>query len=214
MLIRGLPILTGLAPLVGINLAYWIGVDAGVLPSCIPYLDGCTSVSATGRYPPGDRLFRAVMLPQAVLLAVTWYLAMAWLRSLAPHSKAPGAVLAFGLLGAAALIIYVSYLGSKEPLYEFMRRFGIYIYFLATGLAQLILTLALERSRWRQAMLWVVITPWILGLANFAQKALRADPGMAENAIEWIVSVFMQVWFVLLYVGWRKTGFRVAVTTG
>jgi len=213
MLVRGLPLLTGLLPLLGINLAYWIGADAGVLPSCIPYLDGCTSISAAGRYPPGDRLFRAVMLPQAVLLGVTWYLAMAWLRSLAPHSKAPRAVLAFGLLGAAALIIYVSYLGSKEPLYEFMRRFGIYIYFLATGLAQLILTLALERSRWRQAMLWVVITPWILGLANFAQKALRADPDMAENAIEWIVSVLMQVWFMLLYVGWRKTGFRVAVTT-
>lgn len=213
MLIRGLPIATGLLPLVGINLAYWIGVDAGILPSCIPYLDGCTSISATGRYPPGDRLFRAVMLPQAVLLGVTWYLAMAWLRSLAPHSKAPRPVLAFGLAGAAALIIYVSNLGSNEPLYEFMRRFGIYIYFLATGLAQLILTLALERSRWRQAMLWVVITPWILGLANFAQKALRADPDMAENAIEWIVSVLMQVWFMLLYVGWRKTGFRVAVTT-
>lgn len=213
MLVRGLPLLTGLLPLLGINLAYWIGVDAGVLPSCIPYLDGCTSISATGRYPPGDRLFRAVMLPQAVLLGVTWYLAVAWLRSLAPHSKAPRVVLAFGLLGAAALIIYVSYLGSKEPLYEFMRRFGIYIYFLATGLAQLILTFALERSRWRQAMLWVVITPWILGLANFAQKALRADPDMAENAIEWIVSVLMQVWFMLLYVGWRKTGFRVAVTT-
>lgn len=213
MLIRGLPLVTGVLPLVGINLAYWIGVDAGILPSCIPYLDGCTSISATGRYPPGDRLFRAVMLPQAVLLAVTWYLAATWLRSLAPNSKGPRAVLVFGLVGAAALIIYVSYLGTKEPLYEFMRRFGIYIYFLATGLAQLILTLSLERSRWRQAMLWVVVTPWILGLANFAHKALRDDTRMMENTIEWVVSVLMQVWFLLLYVGWRKTGFRIAVTT-
>ena len=213
MLIRGLPLVTGLAPLVGINLAYWIGVDAGILPSCIPYLDGCTSVSATGRYPPGDRLFRAVMLPQSILLAATWYLAAAWLRSLVPGSKGPRAVLVFGLLGAAALIIYVTYLGSKVPVYEFMRRFGIYVYFLATGVAQLVLTLTLKRSGWRQAMLWVVITPWIMGLANFAQKALRADPDRAENAIEWIVSVLMQVWFMLLYVGWRKTGFRVAVST-
>lgn len=213
MLIRGLPILTALLPLVGINIAYWIGVDAGILPSCIPYLDGCTSISATGRYPPGDRLFRAVMLPQSVLLAATWIFAAAWLRSLAPESKAPRPVLIFGLLGAVALIIYVTYLGTKEPLYEFMRRFGIYVYFLATGVAQLVLTLALKRSSWRQAMLWVVITPWIMGLANFAQKALRADPDMMENVIEWVVSVLMQVWFLLLYVGWRKTGFRVAVTT-
>lgn len=213
MLIRGLPVLTGLMPLVGINLAYWIGVDAGILPSCIPYLDGCTSISATGRYPPGDRLFRAVMLPQSVLLAATWVFAAEWLKILVPDSKAPRSVLVFGLLGALALILYVSYLGTKEPFYELMRRFGIYIYFLGTGIAQLVLTLALKRSQWRQAMLWVVAIPWLLGLANFAQKALRADPDMMENVIEWVVSVLMQVWFLLLYVGWRKTSFRVAVTT-
>lgn len=213
MLIRGLPILTGLLPLAGVNIAYWIGVDAGILPSCIPYLDGCTSISATGRYAPGDRLFRAVMLPQSVLLAATWVFAAAWLRSLAPESKAPRAVLVFGLLGALALILYVSYLGTKEPFYELMRRFGIYIYFLGSGIAQLVLTLALKPSRWRQAMLWVVVIPWLLGLANFAQKALRADPDMMENVIEWVVSLLMQVWFLLLYVGWRKTDFRVAVTT-
>jgi len=213
MLIRGLPLVAGLLPLAGINLAYWIGVDAGILPSCIPYLEGCTSISATGRYPPGDRLFRAVMLPQAVLLAATWYFAAHWLRSLAPQSKAPRAVVVFGMVGAVALILYVTYLGTKEPFYELMRRFGIYIYFLGTGIAQIVLTLALERSRWRQAMLWVVVTPWLLGLANFVQKALRTDPDMMENTIEWVVSLLMQVWFLLLYVGWRKTGFRVAVTT-
>jgi len=214
MLIRGVLLVTGLAPIIGVNLAYWIGADAGVIPSCIPYLDGCTSISAAGRYPPGDRLFRAVMLPQSVFLAVTWYLAVAWLRSLAPNSRAPTAVLVSGLVGAAALILYVSYLGTKEPFYELMRRFGIYFYFLGTGVAQIVLTLALPRSRWRNAMLWVVAIPWVLGLANFAQKAILADPDPVENAIEWIVSVLMHVWFLLLYVGWRKTRFRVSVMTG
>ena len=214
MVIRGLPLVTGLVPLIGINLAYWIGVNADVLPSCIPYFDGCTSISATGRYPPADRLFRAIMLPQAVLLAVTWSFAVLWLRSLAPQSKAAIPALIFGLIGAAALILYVSYLGTKEPFYELMRRFGIYLYFLGTAVAQMILTLGLERSRLRQSMLWIVAVPWLLGLANFAQKALRENPDRMENIIEWIVSVFMQVWFVLLYVAWRKTNFRVSVRTG
>ncbi len=213
MLIRGLPILTGLLPLVGINLAYWVGVDAGILPSCIPYLEGCTSVSATGRYPPGDRLFRAVMLPQSVLLAVTWVFAAAWLKSLAPHSKAPRAVLVFGLIGAVALILYVSYLGTKEPFYELMRRFGIYFYFLGSGIAQLVLTLALKRSSWRQVMLWMVIIPWLLGLTHLAQKALGVEPEGMDNTLEWIVAALMQIWFLLLYVGWRRTGFRIAVST-
>lgn len=214
MLVRGLPLVTGLVPLVGINLAYWIGVDSDVIPACIPYIDGCTSISATGRYPPGDRLFRAVMLPQAVLLAVTWYFAASWLRSLSPQSKAATPALVFGLVGAAALILYVSFLGTKEPFYEFMRRFGIYLYFLGTGIAQIVLTLGLEDSRWRRAMLWVLAVPWALGLLNFAQKAVRDDSRGLENAIEWIVSVFLQVWFLLLYVGWRRTNFRVTVRTG
>ena len=213
MVVRALPIVTGLAPLIGINLAYWIGVNADVLPSCIPYIDGCTSISATGRYPPADRLFRAVMLPQAALLAVTWYFAVLWLRSLSPGSRAATPALVFGLIGALALILYVSYLGTKEPFYELMRRFGIYFYFLGTAVGQMILTLGLKRSRLRQAMLTIVAVPWILGLANFAQKALRADPDMMENTIEWIVSVFMQIWFLLLYVGWRKTGFDLTVRT-
>jgi hypothetical protein len=214
MVIRGLPLVTGLVPLIGINLAYWIGVNADVLPSCIPYFDGCTSISATGRYPPGDRLFRAIMLPQAVLLAVTWSFAVLWLRSLSPQSKAAIPALIFGLTGAAALILYVSYLGTKEPFYELMRRFGIYLYFLGTAVAQMILTLGLARSRVRQSMLWIVAVPWLLGLVNFAQKTLRENPDRMENIIEWIVSVFMQIWFVLLYVAWRKTKFTVSVGTG
>lgn len=213
-MIRALPLLTGIVPLIGINLAYWIGVNADILPSCIPYIEGCTSISATGRYPPGDRLFRAVMLPQSVLLAGTWYFAALWLRSLSPRSKAATPALVCGLVGAAALIVYVGYLGSKEPIYELMRRFGIYFYFLGTAIGQMILTLALARSRLRQAMLWIVAVPWILGLANFAQKALRADPGMMENTIEWVVSVFIQIWFLLLYVSWRRTDFGVSVRTG
>lgn len=213
-MIRALPLLTGIVPLIGINLAYWIGVNADILPSCIPYIEGCTSISATGRYPPGDRLFRAVMLPQSVLLAGTWYFAALWLRSLSPRSKAATPALVCGLVGAGALIVYVGYLGSKEPIYELMRRFGIYFYFLGTAIGQMILTLALARSRLRQAMLWIVAVPWILGLANFAQKALRADPGMMENTIEWVVSVFIQIWFLLLYVSWRRTDFGVSVRTG
>jgi hypothetical protein len=214
MVIRNLLLITALAPIVGINLAYWIGVNADVLPSCIPYVDGCTSISATGRYSPGDRLFRSVMLPQAALLAGTWYFAVLWLRSVSPVKRSGNAVLWFGLTGAAALILYVSYLGTKEPFYELMRRFGIYLYFIGTVFAQMIVTYSMPRSPIRKAMLWVVAIPWVLGLLNFAQKSLRAEPDSLENTIEWIVSLFMQFWFVLLYLEWRRTRFSIAVKTG
>jgi hypothetical protein len=214
MVIRSLLLITALAPVIGINLAYWAGVHADVLPSCLPYIDGCTSISSTGRYAPGDRLFRAVMLPQAVLLAVTWYFAALWLRSVSAGKRSGNALLFFGLMGAAALILYVSYLGTREPFYELMRRFGIYLYFIGTVFAQMILTLSLKDSPVRRVMLGVIAVPWVLGLLNFAQKSLRAEPDRMENAIEWIVSLFMQFWFVLLYLEWRRTRFRLSVRTG
>ena len=214
MLVRGLPLIACLAPLIGINIAYWIGADNNVLPSCIPYLDGCTSISSTGRYPPGDRLFRAVMLPQAAVLALTWYFAALWLKALNPDSKAGTTVLVSGVTGAFALILYVSYLASNDPFYEVMRSYGIYFYFLGTALAQLVLSLALDRSPVQRAMVWVTVTPFVLGIANLIQKAVLGSLNSNENRIEWIASLLMHIWFVLLWVSWRRTRFDIRVKTG
>ena len=213
MVIRYLPLVAALAPIIGINIAYWIGVDHGNLPSCIPYLDGCTSISATGRYPPGDRLFRAVMLPQAAFLALTWHFAVLWLKSIQPNTRAPSTILTAGLIGALALIIYVSYLASHDPFYEIMRRYGIYLYFVGTVVAQIALTVAMRPSRLRNVMGSLLVMPFALGIYNFIQKALVENPDNMENRIEWIVSLLMQLWFVALYVGWHRSGFAVRVQT-
>jgi hypothetical protein len=211
MFIRGLPLITAILPLVGINIAYWVGVEHGNLPSCIPYFDGCTSISATGRYPPGDRLFRAVMLPHSAWLVLTWYFAAHWLRSVKPGTRADRTILVAGVVGAIALIIYISYLASNDPFYEVMRRYGIYFYFLGTAVAQLALTLALGRSRLQRAMFWIIVTPFCLGLFNFAQKAVMSPLNNFENRIEWVSAVLMQVWFVLLYLAWRRSRFDLLV---
>lgn len=136
MTLRALPLVAGIAPVVAVTVAYWLGVSNDILPACIPPLDGCTSISSTGRYMPGSLLFRAAMLPQAVLLAFVWYLAASWFRDFAPPGKAPAvAIMYSGLFGALALLLYVAFLGTKTPFYEFMRRFGIYFYFLGTATA-------------------------------------------------------------------------------
>lgn len=223
MLIRALPLLAGIAPVAGITLAYWLGVNNDVLPSCNPYVDGCTSISATGRYMPGSLLFRAVMLPQSILLVVVWYLSARWLRAIAPTSKAAGAVMLFGFVGALCLVMYVTFLGTKAPFYEFMRRFGIYLYFLGTATAQLTLAIALwghaRRSaipslkRIAGAMLWLCVLPFVLGVLNMVLKAVLDDADTAENRIEWISALLMQGYFVVLYLAWRDTGFSIEVRT-
>jgi hypothetical protein len=63
-------------------------------------------------------------------------------------------------------------------------------------------------------MVWVTVTPWVLGIINFAQKAILGSLNSNENRIEWIASLLMQVWFVLLWITWRRTRVTVALTTG
>ena len=213
MFLRALPLVVAITPLLGINIAYWIGANNEVLPSCIPYLDGCTSISSTGRFPPGDRFFRAALLPQAALLAFTWYFAVLWLKSIKPNVRSGNAILVSGVIGAIALVLYVSYLASKDPFYEIMRSYGIYLYFGGTALAQLILSFSLDRSPLQRAMVWVTVTPWVLGLVNFAQKSILGSLNSNENRIEWIASLLMQAWFVLLWVAWRRTRLSVDIQT-
>lgn len=223
MLIRALPLFAGIAPVAGITLAYWLGVNNDVLPSCIPYVNGCTSVSATGRYMPGSLLFRAVMLPQSILLVVVWYLSAHWLRAIAPSTKAAGAIMLSGFIGALCLVLYVTFLGTKAPFYELMRRFGIYLYFLGTAAAQLTLAIALfghAKHNTLRSLKWIAVAmlslcglPFVLGVLNLVLKAVLEDADTAENRIEWISALLMQGYFVVLYLAWRRTGFSVAVRT-
>ncbi len=224
MLIRWLPLLAGVIPVLAGTLAHWMGAHNGVLPSCNPWLDGCTSISSTGRHPPGSYLFRAVYLPYATILAVILYFCSAWLAVLCGngHQAKIRTMLIGGVVAAISLIVYVTFLGTSEPIYEFMRRFGIYGYFLGTAIAQLMLSLtlaafatqndALDLKRLAWLMLALVSLPFVLGILNLVLKVVVDDYGAGQNRIEWITNLAMQVWFVLLYVAWRRTGFRVAVT--
>jgi len=214
MIVRYLPLVTGVVPVVGVFIAYWLGVKSGILPACMPPLDGCTSISSTGRYLPGSIFFQAVMLPQAIILAILWWLSAQWLRAMSPSSKAGtrNALLICGIAGALALIVYVSLLGTQQPFYGFMQRFGIYFYFLGTTMSQVMLTLALERSKLTRTMLVLCSLPFVLGVLNLLQKALITAPNNIQNRIEWIAALLMQAWFVLLFYVWRRSGIRVSVS--
>ena len=224
MLLRLLPLVSGFLPLLGIHASYLIAVDAGRIPACLPYIDGCTSISATGRYPPATYLFKAVMLPEAVLLLLYWLCTSVWLRALeatagASRARSSARLPLLGGGGALALIVYVTFLGTQEPFYEFMRRFGIYFFFLLTVLAQLDQSLRMRRYarqfnhasllRITRVQLALVALPFALGALNLTLKAILQDADKPENAIEWIAVLAMQSHIILTYFAWRASGFDV-----
>ena len=62
MLIRLLPLVTGLLPILAIHISLLVAINAGVIPACFPYIEGCTSISATGRYEPASFIFKPAMM--------------------------------------------------------------------------------------------------------------------------------------------------------
>lgn len=203
-MVRLLPIVVGLAPVLGVIIAYRLNVDAAILPSCLPVLDGCTSISSTGRQMPGSLVFKGVMFPQAAMLALLWWFAARWVRYDRPRSFLSTWILVCGLIGSISLTIYVIFLGTEAPFYEFMRRFGIYFYFLGTAIAQLLLSVAIRQTRLRTLLLTIVAIPFALGLVNLVQKEIATNADQIENAIEWTAASCMQLWFVLLIFAWRN----------
>lgn len=169
---------------------------------------------------PGRLVFRSVMFPQSVLLIVLWYLGARWIRDMTPSRISAVTVTVSGCIGALALVVYVATLGTRTPLYDFMRRFGVYFYFLGTAVAQVTLavtllahakrTMAMSLKRIATGMLWFCGMPFALGFLNLALKAVLDDPDFIENRIEWISALLMQFYFVALYIAWRNTDFRVA----
>jgi len=211
-----------LVPTIGVAAAFVLSAQSGYIGSCNPFLDGCASISATGRQMPGAMAFRAVQLPHAAVLAALWLLSVAWLRSIDAISPATARwVLICGLVGAVALIIYVTFLGTKTPVYTFMRRFGIYFYFLGTALAQVIVAFRVRATRPELGLsglggMLLVFSglPFLLGIANLAFKAVLDDPDATENRIEWLAALSMQAYFVVLYVAWRRSEFRLSAQSG
>ena len=206
-------------PLIAMFGAFAIGVTVGTLPDCNPIIDGCRSISATGRTPPGSFLFRAIMLPNTVVLAFTWYLSVLWLRTLPPGiSRSRGiTILVTGIISVIAFIVYVTFLGTKEPIYEFMRRTGIYFGFAGGAFAQLFIALSLMKTDLRDIAKWMLAINGVvlaLGILNLVLKAVLEDPDPSENRIEWIATIMLQGWFFLLFIAWRRTGTEFVVTSG
>jgi hypothetical protein len=168
------------------------------------------------------------MLPQSIILSCYWLFNVAWLRALTISAEQVPrntyAVGTFGVAGSLFLILYVTFLGSQEPFYEFMRRYGVYMYFLLNVIAQIILaskvlplarTLAMQRLvRLTKLQLLLAWFPFALGALNLVLKATLDDSGPAENRIEWIFAMQMQLYFIVSYFSWKETGFRAVFDTG
>ena len=210
-------LVAGLLPIIVVNGCYIVSVVGNHIPGCIPYLQGCTSISSAGRYGAAYFLFKAGMIPLALLLAYFWILVRRWLVALGDRqNRELQALVYIGLLGATFLILYTAFLGTKGDIYSLLRRFGVTLYFSCTYLAQLLLLhrlvtlrdagkIQLPRSI-TGGMLTITIVLLFLGLISIpiGNFIFIDEKKMVMNVIEWNFALLLSGYYLLVWQTWLR----------
>lgn len=210
----------GLLPLLATHVAWLLSMDAGYVPACNPYLEGCTSISRAARHGLGNHLFRLAVLPVAVAMMLHWWSCRRWLAERQADARTGGSLPTLGAVAGVSLAIYTAFLGTEGAIYEWLRRYGIYGYFGGTALAQLVFLralrgLAIQRGI-ANAMTTLVAGMLVLGLGSVAVTAVVVDDTRREsleNIMEWLLGLAIVAWFVLHAELWRRERVAVAVVT-
>lgn len=211
--------LTVLVPITAAHLAYFVSAAGGHVDWCVPYWDGCTSISRAGRFGLSNHLFRALMLPHAAQLMMFWGLVWLWLRALRPDAgRRSAAVLVLGTVAALFLILYASFLGVEGAVYQWLRRYGINVFFSFSVLAQMLVIALLQPVQQlpnllRRTMLAFAAALLILGLLSLPLQHIVRDADRAMDALEWNYALLMALFYGLLGIAWGATDFRVRVST-
>lgn len=203
----------GALPLTAVHVCLLVSIGVGTVLPCLPYVDGGTSISRACRTEPAVHLFRALVLPSSAAIAATWWVASAWLaRERLAGPRVRRWILGLGLVGALFLVLYATFLGTQGDAYRWMRRFGVYLFFSGTSIAELILTIVLARARppalegWvRRAMVGACALMVAAGPLNLlAERVVERD--RAACFFEWWFALAMIGYPLLLARLWRRAG--------
>lgn len=219
---RTLAIIVTFLPLIASNGAYLLSAYEGFVPWCMPYIDGCTTISRAARSGNAIFIFRAAMIAYGVLLIWFWIYSKHWLNLLHGRAvKSSNIILWLGLVGAASLIIYLDYLGTTGEVNRFMRRYGIMVFFTFTSLAQLLMlnqhdkilkkmpdaAINLKSVKYQLVILLLML---FIGIISILLNITQNKTYESENIVEWNFSLLMTLYFSGMIFIWKD--YRYAFT--
>ena len=215
MKVWALPLSLGILAIISANLAFIISVNGGFIETCFPYLEGCASISKSARNGLSTILFKLTVLPVMTLLSIYWLISYSYIKNLdgikALHNNL---MLIMGIIGSLFGILYTAFLGSEGEIYQLLRRFGIYFFFLgsysaqAIEVVQLSNTIKIKHFKPLKGMKFLILLIGLIILISTPFYGFIENDDWLENVLEWNITFLICSYFILSAFLWRKTDLR------
>lgn len=217
---RVLALIITVLPLLASNGAYLLSAYDNLIPWCIPYIDGCTTISKAARSGNAIFIFRAAMIGYGVLLLWFWIYTKHWLDLLhGEKTKTARVILWLGITGALFLIIYVDFLGTTGEVNRFMRRYGVMVFYTFTPLAQILMLqqhysilTSTEKNISHPVtanhgvlrfQLMVLLMMLLIAIYSTSSDIMQSKTDESENIVEWNFSLLLNIYFSGMIFLWK-----------
>ena len=204
------PLIAFILPILTVLISYYLSIKFDYVQFCIPNIDGCTSISQVGRYPPVNYFFKTFMFISIFIIFIYWksnYTLLSHNNSLLLYKI----TFLLGIFSVIFFALYITFLGEGDY-YRFFRRIGIFIYIFFTVISELLLSISYKKNsslfkndkivNFKYYFNLVLSTFGLILLPLVIYKII--DYPNFKNIISWNYFILIQINFLITFFCWKK----------
>ena len=204
------PLIAFVLPILTVLISYYLSIKFGYVQFCIPNIDGCTSISQVGRYPPINYFFKTFMFISIFIIFIYWksnYTLLSYNNSLLLYKI----TFLLGIFSVIFFALYITFLGEGDY-YRFFRRIGIFIYIFFTVISELLLSISYKKNSYLfkndkiinfKFYFNLVLSTFGLILLPLVIYKIIDYPNF-KNIVSWNYFILIQINFLITFFCWKK----------
>ena len=204
------PLIAFILPILTVLISYFLSIKFDYVQFCIPNIDGCTSISQVGRYPPINYFFKTFMFISIFIIFIYWksnYTLLSHNNSLLLYKI----TFLLGIFSVIFFALYITFLGEGDY-YRFFRRIGIFIYIFFTVISELLLSISYKKNSYlfkndkiinfKYYFNLILSTFGLILLPLVIYKII--DYPNFKNIVSWNYFILIQINFLITFFCWKK----------
>ena len=204
------PLIAFILPILTVLISYYLSIKFDYVQFCIPNIDGCTSISQVGRYPPINYFFKTFMFISIFIIFIYWksnYTLLSYNNSLLLYKI----TFLLGIFSVIFFALYITFLGEGDY-YRFFRRIGIFIYIFFTVISELLLSISYKKNMYLfkndkiinlKFYFNLVLSTFGLILLPLVIYKIIDYPNF-KNIVSWNYFILIQINFLITFFCWKK----------